>query len=89
MCERKFNVGDRVELLTVQDSLELVSEFFHVGELGTVVDYDFEADDGFDDDDVDDDYDFEADDGLEVFVLFDGHKDNVILSEYEIKKVGE
>lgn len=75
MCERKFNVGDRVELLTVQDSLELVSEFFHVGELGTVVDYD--------------DYDFEADDGLEVFVLFDGHKDNVILSEYEIKKVGE
>lgn len=88
MCERKFNIGDRVELLTVQDSLELVSEFFHVGELGTVVDYDdydFEADDGFDDD-----YDFEADDDdLEVFVLFDGHKDSVILGEYEIKKVGE
>lgn len=81
MCERKFNIGDRVELLTVQDSLELVSEFFHVGELGTVVDY---GDYDIDVDDLD-----TTNDDLEVFVLFDGHKDSVILGEYEIKKVGE
>lgn len=82
MCERKFNVGDRVELLTVQDSLELVSEFFHVGELGTVVGYD----DDYNYDDYDIGYD---DDDLEVLVLFDRHKITVILGEYEIKKVGE
>lgn len=83
MWRRKFNIGDRVKLLTVRGSLELVSEFFHVGELGTVVGYD--DTDIYDYDDDEDDYD----DDLGVLVLFDGHEIDVVLGEYEIKKVGE
>lgn len=83
MWGRKFNIGDRVKLLTVRGSLEFISEFFHVGELGTVV--------GYDDTDIydyEDDYEDDEDD-LGVLVLFDGHEIDVVLSEYEIKKVGE
>lgn len=71
--DRLLKIGDRVELVTVDESLELVKEYYNVGDTGTVIGYD-DLEDGL---------------GVLVLFDRDNTKlgEAMSLYEYEVKKL--